>query len=79
MLSIGLWKFYINITITVLDIIRRHLFLFKTQRNFIGLSVPHKKHMTSPLRAQQLMLSIGLWRSNINITITILYIFLSLF
>jgi hypothetical protein len=27
--------------------------LFKTQRNSIGLSVPHRKHITSPLRAQQ--------------------------
>jgi hypothetical protein len=27
--------------------------LFKTQLNSIGLSVPHRKHITSPLRAQQ--------------------------
>jgi hypothetical protein len=27
---------------------------FKTQPNSIGLSVPHKKHITSPLRDQQL-------------------------
>jgi hypothetical protein len=27
--------------------------LFKTQLNSIGLSVPHRKHVTSPLRAQQ--------------------------
>jgi hypothetical protein len=26
---------------------------FKTQLNSIGLSVPHRKHITSPLRAQQ--------------------------
>jgi hypothetical protein len=40
----------INITITILDII--HL-LFKTHLNSIGLSVPHRKHITSPLRAQE--------------------------
>jgi hypothetical protein len=27
--------------------------VFKTQLNSIGLSVPHRKHITSPLRAQQ--------------------------
>jgi hypothetical protein len=27
--------------------------LFKTQLNSVGLSVPHRKHITSPLRAQQ--------------------------
>jgi hypothetical protein len=27
--------------------------LFKTQLNSIGLSVPHREHITSPLRAQQ--------------------------
>jgi hypothetical protein len=27
--------------------------LFETQLNSIGLSVPHRKHITSPLRAQQ--------------------------
>jgi hypothetical protein len=48
--------------------------LFKTHLNPIGLSVPHRKHITSPLRAHRLMLSIGLWRWYINITITILNI-----
>jgi hypothetical protein len=37
-----------TITITILDII-----VFKTQLNSIGLSVPHRNHITSPLRAQQ--------------------------
>jgi hypothetical protein len=27
--------------------------LFKTQLNSIVMSVPHRKHITSPLRAQQ--------------------------
>jgi hypothetical protein len=51
MLSIGLWRWYINITITILDNI--HCLLFKTQLNSTGLSVPHRKHITSPLLAQQ--------------------------
>jgi hypothetical protein len=50
--------------------------LFKTQLNSVGLSVPHSKHITSPLQAHTLMLSIGLWRLYINITITILDIIL---
>jgi hypothetical protein len=51
MLSIGLWRCYINITITVLDIIHRPVFYLKL--NSICLFVPHRKHITSPLRAQQ--------------------------
>jgi hypothetical protein len=50
--SIGLWRWYINITITILDIIHRPLF-FKTHLNSTGLSVTHRKHITSPLRDQQ--------------------------
>jgi hypothetical protein len=34
--------------------------LFKTELNSIGLSVPHRKHIASPLRANGLMLYIGL-------------------
>jgi hypothetical protein len=51
MLSIGLWRWYINITITVLDIIHRHIFHLKL--NSIGLSVPHREDIKSSLRAQQ--------------------------
>jgi hypothetical protein len=40
-----------NRTITILDIIHRPVFYLKL--NCIGLSVPHKKNITSPLRAQQ--------------------------
>jgi hypothetical protein len=43
---------YINITITLLDIIHRPVF-YLIQLNSIGLSVPHRKHVTSPLQAQQ--------------------------
>jgi hypothetical protein len=45
-----------NITITILDIIHRPVFYLKlnsTQLNCLDLSVPHRKHITSPLRAQQ--------------------------
>jgi hypothetical protein len=51
MLSIGLWRRYINITITILDIVHRLVFYLKL--NSIDLSIPHRKHVTSPLRAQQ--------------------------
>jgi hypothetical protein len=51
MLSIGLWRWYINITVTILDII--HCSVFYLKLNSISLSVPHRKHITSPLRAQQ--------------------------
>jgi hypothetical protein len=40
------------ITITILEIIHSPV-LFKTQVNSIDLSVPHSKHITSALRAQQ--------------------------
>jgi hypothetical protein len=32
MLSIGLWQWYINITITILDIIHRPVFYFEKER-----------------------------------------------
>jgi hypothetical protein len=43
---------------SILDIIQRPVFYFK--RNSIGVSVPHRKHIKSPLGVQRLMLSIGL-------------------
>jgi hypothetical protein len=42
---------YINITISILDIIHRPVFYLKL--NSIGLSVRYRKHITSPLGAQQ--------------------------
>jgi hypothetical protein len=39
--------------ITILDIIHRPVFYLNTQLKSIGLSVPHEKHITSPLRAKQ--------------------------
>jgi hypothetical protein len=41
----------IETAITILGIIHRPVFYLKL--NSIGLSVPHRKHITSPLRAQQ--------------------------
>jgi hypothetical protein len=55
--SICFWRCYINISITILDIIYRPVFYLKlnsTQLNFISLSVSHRKHITSPLRSQQI-------------------------
>jgi hypothetical protein len=43
-------NYFMTITILVLSIA---LFLFKTQLTSIGLSVPHRKFITSPIRAQQ--------------------------
>jgi hypothetical protein len=45
----------INRTLTIWDIFHRTVFyvVFTTQLNSIGLSVPHRKHITSSLRAQQ--------------------------
>jgi hypothetical protein len=41
----------INIAITILDIIHRPVFYLKL--NSKGWSVPHRKHITSPLQAKQ--------------------------
>jgi hypothetical protein len=63
---IGLWRWYINVTITILDIIHRPVFYLK-QLNSIGLYEIRLRY--EPNRS---MLSMGLWRWYINITITIL-------
>jgi hypothetical protein len=67
MLSIGLWPRYVNITITILDIIHRPVFYLKL--NSIDLSSSNIEHIKSPLRAQQVN---AIWRWYINIAITIL-------
>jgi hypothetical protein len=74
-----LWRWYVNVTITLLDII--HL-IFKTQLyRFVHTSQePHHVSATSPTdywylvrsRTKATELVIGLWRWYINITITIL-------
>jgi hypothetical protein len=72
MLSIGLWWWYINITITILDIIRRLVLYLKL--NSTLQVCPYLTGNTLRLRydPNRLMLSIGLWRWYITITITIL-------
>jgi hypothetical protein len=66
MLSIGLWRWYINITITILYIIRRPVFYIKLY--FIGLSVPHSKHINYHYKPNRLMPSKGLWWWYFNVT-----------
>jgi hypothetical protein len=44
-------SYNVRITITILHIIHRPVFYSKL--NSIGLSVSHRKHITSPRRAQQ--------------------------
>jgi hypothetical protein len=58
---------YINITITIPDIIHRPVLYLKRM-----MFVPHRKHITSPLESNMLIRSISLWRRYINITLTIL-------
>jgi hypothetical protein len=57
-------------TITILDIIHRPDFYSKL--NSIGLFVPHRNTSRPRYEPNRLMLSVGLWRWYINITITIL-------
>jgi uncharacterized membrane protein len=72
MLPICLWRWYINITITVLDIIHRPVFSLKLNSTLLCLSAPHRKHITSPLRVQQVNAICRFVRWYIDITITIL-------
>jgi hypothetical protein len=51
MLSVGLWRWYVNITDTILDII--HCPVFYLHLNSIGLSVCQRKYIKSTPRAQQ--------------------------
>jgi hypothetical protein len=47
----GRYKPQYRMTITIFGIIRCPVFYLKL--NSVGFSVPHRKHITSPLRAQQ--------------------------
>jgi hypothetical protein len=54
--STGFCRWYINITITILDILYLPVFYLKSLRHrmrSIDLSVSHRKHITYLLRAQQ--------------------------
>jgi hypothetical protein len=68
---IGLWRWYINVTITIMDIIHRPVFYLKL--NSTLQVCPYLTGNTLRLRYEpdRLMLSIGLWRCYINITITV--------
>jgi hypothetical protein len=57
---------YANIVVTILHIIHilffyslfiylfNFIFLFKTHLSSVGLAIPHRKYITSPLRVQQI-------------------------
>jgi hypothetical protein len=69
--STGLWRWYINITITIMDIIHRPVFYLKLSSTLQGF--PYLTGNTCfRYEPNRLMLFIGLWRWYINITITIL-------
>jgi hypothetical protein len=74
MLSIGVWRWYINIAITVLDIIHRPVFYLKL--NSTLYVCPHLTGITLHLRYEpnrlMLYIYIYMWRWHINIIITIL-------
>jgi hypothetical protein len=67
-----LWQWYINIILTIIDIILRPVFYLK--HNWTLWVCPYLTGNTIRLRydSNRLMLSIGLWQWYINITITIL-------
>jgi hypothetical protein len=72
MRSIGLWRWYINITITILDIIHRPVFYLKLNSTLYVCLYLTGNMLLLRYESNRLMLSIGLWRWYINITITIL-------
>jgi hypothetical protein len=73
MLSVGLWRWYINISVTIVDIIHRPVFNLELNSTRLYTFV-HTSRETHCLRneSNRLMLSVGLWRWYVNITITIL-------
>jgi hypothetical protein len=74
MLSIGLWRRYINITITIVDIIHRPVFYLKLNSTLYVCLYLTGNTLLLRYEPNRLMLSIGLWRRYINITITIVNI-----
>jgi hypothetical protein len=65
MLSIGLWRWYINVTIGVLDIIHCPVFL-KNSTLYIRTS---KETHCLRYKTKKLMVSIGLWRLYVTVRI----------
>jgi hypothetical protein len=74
MLSVGLWWWYINITITILDISHRPVLYLKLSLTLWVCPYITRNKLRLYYEPNRLMLSISLWRWYINITITILYI-----
>jgi hypothetical protein len=70
MRSIGLWRWYINITVTILDIICGPVFYLKHIVGNVRTSL--ETHYVSATDPNRLMRSIGLWRWYINVTIPVL-------
>jgi hypothetical protein len=66
MLSIGLWRRYINITITILDIIHRPVFYLKLSSTSIVCLYLTGNTLRLRYEPNRLMPSIGLWRRHIN-------------
>jgi hypothetical protein len=72
MLSIGLWRWYINITITILDIIHHPVFYLKLNSTLWVCLYIIGNTLCLRYGPNRFIQSIGLWRRYINITITIL-------
>jgi hypothetical protein len=72
MLSIGLWQWYTNTTITVLHIIHRPVYYLKLNPTLSICLYLTRNTLRLRYEPNRLMLSIGLWRWYINTTITIL-------
>jgi hypothetical protein len=70
MLSIGLWRWYIKTTITILAIINRPVFYLTLNWTLYVCQYLTRKTLRLRYKPNRLMLSICLWRWNINITIT---------
>jgi hypothetical protein len=71
MLSIGLWQWYINTTITILHIIHCPVFYLKLSSTLQVCPYLTGNTLRLLYEPNRLMLSIGLWQWYINITITI--------
>jgi hypothetical protein len=69
MLSIGLWCWYINITITILDIIHRPVFYLKLNwtQLYKFVRTSYETHLRPRYEPNRLMLSIGLWLRYIDV------------
>jgi hypothetical protein len=76
MQSLGLWRWYINITVTVLDINHRPVFYLKHVWQFSYFT---GNTLRLRFESNRLMRSIGLWRWYVSINIAILCIIYRIF